>query len=103
MVDVEFESAVCTLRRNQCEEVIDVVGGRSGVSTGDFSNVREEAVKTFENVGGSVDGDVKKCAEGRVHEEVGEVLVNVEPLESIPVSGHHCNDKIWGSSCAWAE
>ncbi len=56
---MEFESAACTLRRNQHEEVIDVVGGRSGWSTGNFGNVREEAVETFENVGGCVDGDVK--------------------------------------------
>jgi hypothetical protein len=56
---VEFESAECALRRNQCEEVIDAVGGRSGWITGDFSNVREEAVETFENVGGCVDGDIK--------------------------------------------
>jgi hypothetical protein len=96
---VEFESAACALRRNQREEVIDAVGGRIGWSTGDFSNVREEAVEMFENVEGCVDGDAK----GWVHEEVGEVLVNAEPLESIPASGHHCNDKIWGSLCAWAE
>jgi hypothetical protein len=59
IVDMEFESAVCALRRNQREEVIDVIGGRNGWSTGDISNVREEALETFENVGGCVDGDVK--------------------------------------------
>jgi hypothetical protein len=36
----------------------------------------------------------KKCAKGRVHEEVGEVLVNAEPLKSILASGRHCDDKI---------
>ncbi len=56
---MEFESAACALRRNQCEEVIDAGGGRSGWSTGNISNVREEAMETFENVGGCVDGDVK--------------------------------------------
>ncbi len=61
---MEFESAVCALRRNQHEEVIDAVGGRSGWSTDDFSNVREEAVEMFENVGGCVDGDVKKMRQG---------------------------------------
>ncbi len=100
---MEFESAACALRKNQHKEVIDAVGGRSGWSTGDVSNVREETLETFENVGGCDDGDVKYCAKGWVHEEVGEVLVNAEPLESILVSGCHCNDKIWGSSCAWAE
>ncbi len=56
---MEFESAMCALRRNQREEVIDMVGGRSGWSTGNFSNVREEAVEMFENVGGCVDEDIK--------------------------------------------
>jgi hypothetical protein len=56
---VEFEPAACVLRRNQHEEVIDAVRERSGWSTGDVSNVREEALETFENVGGCVDEDVK--------------------------------------------
>ncbi len=56
---MEFESAACALRRKQREEVIDAVRGRSGWSTGNVSNVREEALETLENVGGCVDGDVK--------------------------------------------
>ncbi len=56
---MEFESAACGLWRNQREEVIDAVRGRSRWSTGNFSNLREEAVETIENVGGCVDGDVK--------------------------------------------
>ena len=56
---MEFESAACALRRNQREEVIDAVRGRSGWSRGDVSIVREEAVERFENVRGCVDEDVK--------------------------------------------
>ncbi len=56
---MEFESAAYALRRNQREEVIDAVGGRSGWSTGNISNVRDEALEMFENVGGCVDGYIK--------------------------------------------
>jgi hypothetical protein len=50
---------LCTLRRNQREEVIYAVCGREGWGAGDFCNVGEDAVKTLENFGGGVGGDVK--------------------------------------------
>jgi hypothetical protein len=60
VIEVEFESAACALRRNQCEEeVIDAVWGRNGWGAGDFCNVGEETVETLENLGGNVGGDVK--------------------------------------------
>ncbi len=58
---------------------------------------------TLENFGGCVGRDVELFADGWVHEVVGEVLVNMEPLESISTGGRHCNDKIWSSTCLWAE
>jgi len=58
-VEVEFESAVCALRRNQLEEVIDTVCGRNEWGTSDFCNVGEETVEKLENFGGGVGTDVK--------------------------------------------
>ncbi len=40
IVEVEFKSAPCAFWRYQHEEVVDVVGGRNGWSTGNLSNVR---------------------------------------------------------------
>jgi len=50
---------LCTLRRNQREEVIYAVCGRDGWGAGDFCNVGEDAVETLENFGVGVSGDVK--------------------------------------------
>jgi len=49
VLEVEFESALCALRRNLREEVIDALWGRNGWSTGDFCDVGEEAVETLDN------------------------------------------------------
>ncbi len=56
---MEFESAACALRRDQREEVIDMVWGRNGWGTSDFCNVGEETLEALENLGGGVGGDIK--------------------------------------------
>jgi len=82
--------------------VVYAVCRRDGWGTGNFCNVGEDAVETFENFGVGISGDVKYCADGLVDAEVGKVFVDSEPMESIPAGGGHGNDKVWGSPCAWA-
>ena len=59
VIEVEFESAVCILRRDQCQEVTDAIWRRNGWGTSDFRNVGKETVEPLENLGCGVGGDVK--------------------------------------------
>jgi len=59
VIEVEFESAACILRRDQHEEVTDAIWRRNGWGASDFHNVGEETVETLENLGCGVGGDVK--------------------------------------------